>query len=118
MGKIIEASNLPEGSKVYLKKDIFGWRTIQPIKNPDGSINWLNLAIGGWRNFFILIILLIIMGIIMFAYNHDITELQNHYASISENPIEFCKGLYGPSIVDRALPYPDINFTLPIGRVD
>lgn len=108
MSKIIEASRLPSEEKLYLKKDIFGWRVVHPIKNEDGSINYFNLILGGWRNLFILVLFLIIMFIIMYSYNHDITTLQNHYSNISENPWEFCRNMYGSNSAD-GVRYPIIN---------
>ena len=76
MGKIIEAANLPEQDKVYLKKDMFGWRIVNPIKNEDGSINWINLLVGGWRNFTFLIIILLIAAFVMWSYKHDIQQIE------------------------------------------
>jgi len=114
---ITEASNLPQDDKVYLKKDLFGWRVVQPIRNENGSINWINLLIGGYRNFFILIILLIIMSFIMFAYNHDITTLQNHYSNISKDPWAFCRNMYGDNSAD-GVRYPLLPSNITLGGAD
>ena len=76
MNKIIEAGDLPEEDQVYLKKDIFGWRIVHPIKNRDGTINWTNLVFGGWRNFTFLIIILLITGFVLWSYRHDIQTIQ------------------------------------------
>lgn len=64
---IIESANLPETEQIYLKKGIFGWAVVQPIKNEDGSTNWINLLFGGYGNlfkllFFLLVIFLFILG--------------------------------------------------------
>lgn len=76
---------------LYLKKDYFGWRIYQPIKNKDGSYNWLNLIIGGKKNAFALIIILLIMGFVMWSYHHDVSAIQNNYKNISADPIAWCK---------------------------
>jgi len=59
--------------EVVLKKDFSGWRVVYPIKNPDGSINWKNLLIGGsWFN---LIKVILVVGLILFiiySYKYDI----------------------------------------------
>jgi hypothetical protein len=92
MGKIIEAQDIPEGEKVYLKKDVFGWRTIQPIKI-NGKINWLNFLLGGTRNALGLIILLLLIGFLMFSHYHDVEVIQKKYADISADPIAWCKNV-------------------------
>jgi len=112
--KIIEAANLPEKDKVYLKKDIFGWRVVHPIRNEDGTLNWSNLLFGGKRNLVFLIALLLIASFVLYAYSHDIKVIESHYQEIVDDPIGYCKGLYGESIADRQwadeIPEIDINF--------
>jgi hypothetical protein len=92
MGKIIEAGELPEQDKVYLKKDMFGWRIVQPNRI-DGKINWLNLLVGGKRNALVLIILLLLIGFHMYSHYHDVYAIQNKYANISADPIAWCKNV-------------------------
>jgi hypothetical protein len=84
----IEASELPEGEKVYLKRDFLGWRTVEPWKNDDGTINKFNLLLGGKRNLFVLVIILIVALSIYLAahetlvnYNAMSEELSYYYAS-------------------------------------
>lgn len=79
MANIIEASDLPEGEKIYLKKDYFGWRIVNPLRNPDGTWNWVNMIFGGWRNFASLIAILALIGIFMWVYNHDVTAVRAYY---------------------------------------
>ena len=87
MGKIIEAGDLPGGEKVYLKKDMFGWRTVEPWKNPDtGKVNWFNLLLGGKKNIAILIVLMILCGMLYFGVN----ELISNYKTIADSPCDFC----------------------------
>ena len=88
MGKIIEAGNLPEGERVYLKKDMLGWRTVEPWKSPDtGKINWFNLLTGGKKNLVILIVLMILAGMLYAGVN----ELIGSYKKVAAAPCDFCK---------------------------
>ena len=86
--QIIEAAGLPEGEKVYLKKDFFGYRVIEPWKNPEtGKINWFNFIFGGKRGIFFLIMVLLLAGFFYFG----VKELISSYATIAANPCNFCK---------------------------
>lgn len=88
---VIEAGNLPESEKVFLKKDFFGWRVVRPIKNIDGSINWSNFIFGGLKNF---LIVLVIIGLIIWV-KHDANVRVESYGEnckiISQHPDIFCK---------------------------
>jgi len=83
--------------KVYLKKDWFGYRLVHPIKNPDGSFNWLNLLVGGKRNLITLIIIFILISLLFFGIN----ELISNYQFIAENPCQFCNGFISPNIFSK-----------------
>ncbi len=53
---------LINGEKHYVRKDLFGWHFIHPIKNEDGSINWKNLLAGGsWFKLGLIILWVILM---------------------------------------------------------
>ena len=69
------------GEVVYLKKgsalswmplgigDWFSeWRQIRPAVNEDGKISWINVLVGGWRNFWTLIIILAIVGLVFLQF--------------------------------------------------
>lgn len=86
MKKIIEASELPESEKLYLVKGKFGYRVVHPIKNEDGSWNYINLLFGGYQNLFILIAV-VIFGAILYL---GISELISSYKLIAANPCDFC----------------------------
>lgn len=87
MGDIIEASQLLEADKVYLKKDIFGWRVVDPWKNPEtGKINWFNFITGGKRNLAILIGLIIFAGILYGAFHEQVSN----YLTVMKNPCAYC----------------------------
>lgn len=84
--KIIEAADLPEGEKVYLKKDMFGYRIVEPVKNEDGSYNWKRLILGTPRSraqlvFYLMIVLLLYVGI---------NELIGNYKAVAESPCSYC----------------------------
>jgi len=93
MAKIIEAAQLTLEDKVYLKKDYFGWRVVQPIKNDDGSYNWLNLLVGGARNGLFLLGILLILGFLMWSHYHDIQAIQDNYGKIATNPLGWCRDI-------------------------
>lgn len=63
--KIIEASELPNNEKIYLRKSFDGWRVVYPLRNEDGSINWFNTLTGGnwWKLIVLTIIVLVVLGL-------------------------------------------------------
>jgi len=86
-----------EGEKVYLKKDFTGWRIIHPPKNPDGSLNWFNIIVGGWGNMiFILFVLGLTFGF-FYIYAHDTAEMQK----VLENPCEYCSTTAMQSVLNE-----------------
>ena len=90
MKELLKAEDLPQSEEIYFKKDIFGYRIVNPIKNSDGSFNWINILFGGYRNLFFLIILLLSAGFTIWSYNHDIAEVKAYYGNISEDPFYAC----------------------------
>lgn len=106
--KIIEAHELPNDEKIYLKYNKYlGWAVVYPWKNEDGSINWFNFLTGGtWAKLIITaIIVLMILGFLL-EYSNNITHLMSCFNdSVS---LQNCKNIYGHanSIIDIN------NFTL------
>jgi len=90
MGKIIEASELPEGDKVYLKKDFLGWRVVEPWRTPDGKLKLFNVLFGGKRGLLFLIIVMIISGLFYLG----IDELIANYKIIADSPCNFCNSCF------------------------
>jgi len=95
MKRIIEVREIPLDEKVYLRKrKSFGWSVVHPIRNEDGTINWLNLLVGGsWWNLFIVgIIVIIVLGCV-YQYSKDINILLDCF----KDPIqlETCKQSFG-----------------------
>lgn len=69
-GEIIEVKR----TKI-LGKDL-GFRVVHPIKNIDGSLNWVNLLTGGgWGNLIKMILIIAIILFICWAYKHDVKTL-------------------------------------------
>lgn len=98
----VEASELPENEKVFLKKDFVGWRVVEPWKNEDGSINWFNLLVGGKRNLFILVFIMIIT----FLFYLGINEMISNYQIIAEQPCKFCVSCF-----DNSNPLTQLNIS-------
>ena len=84
MAKFIEAANLPESEKVYLKKDFMGWHVVEPIKL-DGKIVWKNVF--NKKGFVSLIFILAVLGLVYLAYHEQIVN----YKTIMDNPCPYCK---------------------------
>lgn len=82
---MIKAEDLPENENVYLKKDMFGYRVVQPIKNEDGTTNWINLLVGGWENFWLL--MFIILVILSFLYG--VKEMMADCNDMAKNPCKY-----------------------------
>jgi len=85
---IIKAEDLPEKEDIYLKRDWAGYRIVHPTRNADGSINWLNLLVGGRRNLVFLIVVLLCIGFLLYAYEHDIAAMRD----VVESPCSYCEG--------------------------
>jgi len=74
-----------EGDIVNLRKGKFGYRVVQPIKNEDGTTNWINFLIGGWENFFKL---LFILGI-AFLFLFGVKQMLKGCNDMAENPCRY-----------------------------
>ena len=85
MKNIIRAEDLPLNETVYLKKGKFGYRIVHPTKNEDGSINWINISIGGWENFWKLIFILVTI----FLFLYGVSEMLEGCNDMAENPCEY-----------------------------
>ena len=85
MGKIIEAGELPDSEKVYLKKDFLGWRVVEPIIYPDSrKFIWKNFF--NKKGFVILLFLLLLGGLGYLAFKESI----NNYKEVMTNPCAYC----------------------------
>ena len=85
MNNIIKAEGLLVNDNVYLKKGFLGWTVVQPVKNEDGTTNWLNLLIGGWGNLFKLLFILLVI----FSFLYGVKEMMKGCNDMAENPCEY-----------------------------
>jgi len=85
MKNIIEARELPEDERVYLKKGFLGWDVVQPVKNENGTTNWLNLLIGGWGNLFKLLFILLVI----FSFLYGVNEMMRGCNDMAKNPCKY-----------------------------
>ena len=85
MKYIIDSKDLPENERVYLKKGLFGYRVVHPIKNKDGTTNWINLLIGGWGNLFKLLFILFII----FCFIYGVQEMLGSCRDMARNPCKY-----------------------------
>ncbi len=91
-----------EGEIINLRKGMFGYRVIEPIKNDDGTTNWMNFLIGGWGNFFKLIFILFILGCFLFGAK----QIMSGCNDMADNPCKYtnldCSTISGDT--------PNLNF--------
>lgn len=86
MGKIIESQDLPEGTKVYLKKDWTGWRVVEPIKDQNGKFLWKRIFLGTTKErvFLGFIALIVLLGYLA------VDEQIDNYKRVMDNPCAYC----------------------------
>ena len=85
--KIFKADELPNDEDVYLRKDMFGWRVVNPIKNDDGTFNWKNVWLGNRKVIIFTIIWILIMGFIFYGVNEMISSCKD----MADNPCKYFK---------------------------
>jgi len=87
MKKLIRARvELPGGEDIaYLKEGKFGYRVVHPAKNEDGTINLINLLVGGWENFFKLIFVLFTI----FLFLYGVSNLLEGCNDMAQNPCQY-----------------------------
>ena len=73
------------GEVVNLKRGMFGYRVVHPHKNEDGTINWINLLIGGWENFWILIFIMLVI----LSFMYGVKEMMASCNDMAENPCKY-----------------------------
>lgn len=91
---ILEASELPEGEKVWLRKGFAGWKVVKPIRNEDGTFNWFNFLTGGsWTNIILTIIIVAIILLAIYEYTTNINVLLDCFNGLEQ--LEICKQSFG-----------------------
>ena len=83
--KNVEPIDLGNNETIHLKKGRFGYRVVNPIKNPDGTTNWINLLIGGWGNFWTLIFIMFV--ILSFLYG--VKQMMTDCNDMAKNPCDY-----------------------------
>ena len=106
---MIEAEDLPENERVYLKKDFLGWRVVEPIRDPETKkINWFNLLVGGKKGLAWLVAIIIIAGLFYLG----VTELIGAYKEVALNPCLYCSDCHAQtSAVIEAMKNKTIEFS-------
>lgn len=101
--KWIEAKELPENEKVYLKKDFFGWRVVDPYLPGDG---WLKAILGGKRNQLFCGIIIILALLFYLGVN----ELVDNYKAVAQNPCQYCTSCFNGNNIDtKIIPIPNLT---------
>jgi hypothetical protein len=95
---------------LYLKRDMLGYRIVEPYKLND-KINWLNLLVGGKRNAVGLLFMLLLLAFLMYSYNQDMKAIEDNYKAITADPIEWCK-----YVNNMKINYPTLNITFNISE--
>ena len=89
---MIEASEIPEEEKVYLKKDWMGWRVVHPLEKFEWSKEWLKrnwiLLLFGSKSNMIFLGVVLLLGLGLYF---GVNELISNYKAIADNPCLFCK---------------------------
>lgn len=110
MKKIINAREVPESEKVFLKKSFDGWRVVHPFKKEDGTTDWFVVFTGGtWWNFFKTLLIVLLILAVTLSYAHDTQECRD----LMENLCDYATNItdYCFSSPDPANPF--INMKLP-----
>lgn len=81
----IKETNI-DNEKIYLRKDIFGWGIVNPVR-VDGKINWKNLWLGSRKVIILTIIWLLIMGFIFYGVNVMVSSCRD----MTKNPCNYFK---------------------------
>lgn len=88
-----------DGDIVNLKKGIFGYRVVHPIKDEKGNYIWINVLVGGWGNFWILIFILLVVSCFLYGFK-EVTTSCRDMAKHPCNYFEFdcSRANYNPGI--------------------
>ena len=90
---IIEAGQLPEAEKVYLKKDFLGWRVVEP------PTKWFHWIIGSKRNIALLIFILLLSSMFYLG----IKQMTSECKKLAENPCNYCIDCFTKDILQLNL---------------
>jgi len=83
MNKIEEV--FVNGDVINVKKGIFGWTVVYPLKNKDGTWNWFNIITGGnWIKFIMLIVFILLVVGFLIEYGSNMEVCQNAITELNE----------------------------------
>jgi len=71
--------------ELALKKDAWGYRIVNPMRNKDGTINWINLLFGGKRMLVWLIMVFIVLG----SFYMGVKDIMYSCKNLGENPCDY-----------------------------
>lgn len=86
MNNIIEASQLPQDTKVYLKKDWTGWRVVEPIKDENGKFLWKRILLGTTKERAFLGFIIFLALVSYLAFDEQLAN----YNAVVNNPCAYC----------------------------
>ena len=96
-----------DGEIINLKKGTFGYRVVHPIKNEDGTTNWINLLIGGWGNLAILIFIMLVI----LSFMYGVKEMMAGCNDMAENPCSYTN-------LDCTIYYSQGSYDIKVGEND
>lgn len=111
--KIIESSELPQDTKVYLKKDWTGWRVVEPIKDENGKFLWKRILLGTKKERAFLGFIFLILLLVYLAYGEQL----DNYKRVLNNPCAYCTTCqennreFINQFNEQRLKLPEVNFT-------
>lgn len=86
------------GKKVYLKKDMFGFRVINPNKDEQGKWIVPNLLFGGYRNLVSIVIIIVLLLFVYWMFNSQIHVYKEFYENFTAHRTEFCTSFQEKSV--------------------
>ena len=104
-----------EGEQLSLKKTRWGYKVVHPVKDEEGKTIWINLLVGGWENFVILIFCLLVV----FSFIYGMMELTTTCKDVIENPCKYTNKDCATwrDITPPEIMLPQINFTEKIPEI-
>jgi len=67
-----------DGETLFLKKGMFGYRVVYPIRDKDGNFNWFNFLTGGsWGNLIKIGIIVGIILLLIYSYLSDLSSCRH-----------------------------------------
>ena len=98
MSGIINTKEIPKEDIVYVKRDFFGYRVVEPIRDPKTKrVIWKNLF--SKKGFLMLGVLLIILASLYLAFREQLAN----YRYVLGHPCELCNQILNRTIIINPL---------------